>query len=305
MPTDAHQRVLSLGSRHADRHHGRHRGPRRWGRTFLALVLAMGLIGGGLYAAVNFIGIDATVVRQKCTALVGSTLHTLTPDQASNAAVIAAAATKRNMPTRAATIGIATSMQESKLTNIDYGDNAGPDSRGLFQQRPSMGWGTEEQVQDPVYAANRFFQELETFDYESMALTDAAQKVQRSAYPQAYAKHEEEASAFASALTGASPSTLNCTLRPTDGAGSATTVVADLLATTGQKADDLAGNRVRIAVRGDQGWAIAQWAVANAQKHQTESVSYAGLVWNRSEGRWVPAATTDGYVIISLAGSAK
>lgn len=305
MPTDPHQRILALGSRQADHHHGRHRGPSRWGRTLLALVLALGLIGGGLYAAVSFIGLDTAVVRQKCTALVGSTLHTLTPDQTSNAAVIAAVATKRNLPTRAATIGIATSMQESKLTNIDYGDNAGPDSRGLFQQRPSMGWGTEAQVQDPVYAANRFFQELETFDYQAMSLTDAAQKVQRSAHPDAYAKHEEKAMAFASALTGASPSTLNCTLSPADGAGSAKSVAADLLATTGVEAKDQSGNRVRVKVGGQQGWAIAQWAVANAQKHNTESVSYAGLVWNRSEGRWIPAATTDGYVIISLAGSAK
>ena len=184
MPTDAHQRVLALGSRQG----GTTRtagtaGRARWGRTLLALVLALGLIGGGLYAAVNFIGLDKVAVRQKCTALVGSTLHTLSPDQASNAALIAAVATRRGMPTRAATIGIATSMQESKLTNIDYGDNAGPDSRGLFQQRPSMGWGTQAQVMDPVYAANRFFQELATFDYASMSLTDAAQKVQRSRLP--------------------------------------------------------------------------------------------------------------------------
>lgn len=300
MPTDAHRRVLALGSRNADRH----RGHRRWGRTLLVLVLALGLIGGGLYAAVKFIGIDAPVVRQKCTALVGSTLHTLSPDQASNAALIAAVAGKRGLPTRAATIGIATSLQESKLTNIEYGDDAGPDSRGLFQQRPSMGWGTEAQVQDPVYAANRFFQELETFDYQSMALTDAAQRVQRSAYPLAYAQHEEKANAFASALTGASPSTLNCTLRPAEAAGSAAALEEDLLADTGKEAQDLSGNRVRIPVRGQQGWAIAQWAVANAQKHHTESVSYAGLVWNRAEGRWVPAATTDGYVVISLAGPA-
>ncbi|MGB9034032.1 MAG: hypothetical protein WCC45_05890 [Paeniglutamicibacter sp.] len=305
MPIDAHQRVLALGSRQAQDQHGRHRGPRRWGRTLLALTLAAGLIGGGLYAAVNFIGLDTAVVRQKCTALVGSTLHTLSPDQASNAALIAAVATRRGMPTRAATIGIATSLQESKLTNIDYGDNAGPDSRGLFQQRPSMGWGTEAQVMDPLYAANRFFQELETFDYASMSLTDAAQRVQRSAFPLAYAPHEEKAAAFASALTGASPSTLNCTLRPAEGAGSAKDLAADLKAATGQAAQVLGGNRVRIPVQGKQGWAIAQWAVANADKQHTESVSYAGLVWNRSEGHWVPAATSDGYVVVSLADSGK
>ena len=305
MPIDAHQRVLALGSRQAQERHGRHRGPRRWGRTLLALTLAAGLIGGGLYAAVNFIGLDAAVVRQKCTALVGSTLHTLSPDQASNAALIAAVATRRSMPTRAATIGIATSLQESKLTNIDYGDNAGPDSRGLFQQRPSMGWGTEAQVMDPLYAANRFFQELETFDYASMSLTDAAQRVQRSGFPLAYAPHEEKAAAFASALTGASPSTLDCTLRPAESAGSARDVAADLKAATGKTAQLLGGNRLRIPVRGKQGWAIAQWAVANADKQQTESVSYAGLVWNRSEGRWVPAATSDGYVVVSMAGTGK
>ena len=305
MPIDAHQRVLALGAGQAQERHGRHRGPRRWARTLLALTLAAGLIGGGLYAAVNFIGLDTAVARQKCTALVGSTLHTLSPDQASNAALIAAVATRRGMPTRAATIGIATSLQESKLTNIGYGDNAGPDSRGLFQQRPSMGWGTEAQVMDPLYAANRFFQELESFDYRSMALTDAAQRVQRSAYPQAYAQHEEKAAAFASALTGASPSTLNCTLRPAEGAGSARDLAADLKAATDLDTQPLGGNRVRVPVRGTQGWAVAQWAVATADKHHIESVSHAGLVWNRSEGHWVPAATTDGYVVVSLAGTGK
>ncbi|MET0871825.1 MAG: hypothetical protein ABWX89_05775 [Paeniglutamicibacter terrestris] len=263
----------------------------------------MGLIGGGLYAAVNFIGFDTTVVREQCTAVVGSTQHTLSPEQASNAALITATATKRGMPARAASIGIATAMQESKLTNIDYGDNAGPDSRGLFQQRSSMGWGTEEQIMNPRYAANRFFQELETFDYTSMEITAAAQKVQRSAYPLAYAKHEGLAKAFASALTGNSPSTLNCTLRPTEGAGSNATVIKDLKAQTGISAQALSEDRVGVPVKGKQGWAIAQWAVANAEAQHTVSVSYAGLVWNRAEGHWVPAATTDGYVVITLAGS--
>lgn len=303
MPTDAHQRVLSLGGTQREVEHGRHRQPRRWVRTLLALTLALALIGGALFAAVNFIGLDAVAVKQKCTALVGSTLHTLSPEQASNAALIAAVATRRGMPTRAGAIGIATSMQESKLTNIDYGDNAGPDSRGLFQQRPSMGWGTEAQVSDPLYASDRFFQELSTFDYESMSLTDAAQKVQRSGFPLAYAAHEEKAMAFASALSGASPSTLNCTLRPAHGEGSAKALAADLAAATGKKAQLLKGNRVRIPVSGKQGWAIAQWAVANAEKHHTESVSHAGMVWDRSGGRWTPETTDDGYVLITLAGA--
>lgn len=303
MPTDAHQRALSLGGAEHHEAHSRHRRPRRRGRTLLALTLSLALIGGGLFAAVNFIGLDTVTVRQKCTALVGSTLHTLSPDQASNAALIAAVATRRGMPTRAAAIGIATSIQESKLTNIDYGDNAGPDSRGLFQQRPSMGWGTEAQVLDPLYASQSFFKELATFDYASMSLTDAAQKVQRSGFPLAYAAHEDKATAFASALTGESPSTLNCTLRPVQGEGSAKVMVRDLFDATGQKAQILPGNRVRIPVRETQGWAIAQWAVANAEKHRTVSVSYAGLAWDRSVGRWTPEATDDGYVLVTLAGN--
>lgn len=303
MPIDPHHRVLAMGTAEGRQRHHRHRRPRRVGRTLLAILLAMGLVSGGLYAAIHVIGLNQVTVTQKCTALVGGTLHTLSPDQAANAAVIAATATRRGQPTRAATIGIATAMQESKLTNIDYGDNAGPDSRGLFQQRPSMGWGTQDQVMDAHYAADRFFQELETFDYGSMALTDAAQKVQRSAYPQAYAKHEEKAAAFASPLTGASPSTLNCTLRQSDKPGSAKALAADFTATTGQKAAVLEDNRVRIKVSGNTGWAAAQWAVATAAQHGSESVSYAGLVWNRSDAGWVPAATTDGYVVITLGGA--
>lgn len=303
MPIDAHQRVLLLGGAAHEEAHGRHRRSRRWGRTLLALTLALALIGGGLFAAVKFIGLDTVTVLQKCTALAGSTLHTLSPDQASNAALIAAVATRRGMPTRAGAIGIATSIQESKLTNIDYGDNAGPDSRGLFQQRPSMGWGTEAQVLDPLYASESFFKELATFDYASMSLTDAAQKVQRSGFPLAYAAHEDKATAFASALTGASPSTLNCTLRPAQGEGSTKVLATDLMDATGQRAQVLGESRVRIPVRGKQGWAIAQWAVANAEKHHTVSVSYAGMVWDRSGGRWTPETTDDGYVLVTLAGN--
>ena len=291
-----------MGSHTGDAHrHGRHVRPRTWGRTLLALLIACGLIGGGLYAAMNFIGLDQNMVREKCMAVVGSESYTLSPEQASNAALISAVATKRGLPERAAAIGIATSMQESKLTNIDYGDGAGPDSRGLFQQRPSMGWGTEAQVMDPAYAAGRFFQELETFDYSAMALTEAAQKVQRSAYPMAYAKHEGMAKAFSAPLTGNAVSALNCTLRAADSAGSPAKVEAALREATGITNAVVDGPRLKVPAKGKQGWAVAQWAVANAGVMNTESVSYAGLVWNRAQGAWVSAATTDGYVIIQSA----
>ena len=82
---------------------------------------------------------------------------TITPEQAANAAIIAEVAWDRGLPDRAVVIALATAQQESGLRNVDYGDR---DSLGLFQQRPSMGWGTEAQVQDPEYAAGEFFDRL-------------------------------------------------------------------------------------------------------------------------------------------------
>ena len=74
---------------------------------------------------------------------------------------------------------------------------------GLFQQRPSQGWGTVEQILDPVYSTNAFYDGLvEVEGYEAMEITVAAQAVQRSAYPDAYADHEADGRALASALTG-------------------------------------------------------------------------------------------------------
>src|SRR6478735_956092 len=112
------------------------------------------------------------------------------------------------MPARAATIALATAYQESKLYNIDYGDR---DSLGLFQQRPSQGWGSRAQLLDPLYATNAFYDGLAKVDgYEDMRITAAAQHVQRSAFPEAYADHEPDARVLASALSGNSPRAFSC-----------------------------------------------------------------------------------------------
>ena len=101
--------------------------------------------------------------------------RTLTPDQAQNAALIANIAVTRGLPDHAATVAIATAMQESRLTNLDYGDL---DSLGLFQQRPSQGWGTAEQVSDMTYATNIFYDHLlQVPDWETIPVEDAAQEV--------------------------------------------------------------------------------------------------------------------------------
>ena len=115
------------------------------------------------------------------------------------------------------TIALATAMQESGLRNIDHGDR---DSLGLFQQRPSQGWGTEQQILDPVYSAGKFYEHLvKVPGYSRLPLTVAAQRVQRSGYPQAYAKHEPDATLLAAALTGRAPAALNCEGRPSGDAG--------------------------------------------------------------------------------------
>nr|WP_247614820.1 heavy metal transporter [Streptomyces sp. RG38] len=138
--------------------------------------------------------------------------YVFTPEQAVNAATITAVGTARNLPERAVTIALATALQESALRNIDYGDR---DSVGLFQQRPSQGWGTPEEIMDPAYSAGMFYDHLvEVPGYTRLPLTVAAQRVQRSGFPQAYAKHEPDATLLAAALTGRSAATLTCQGQP-------------------------------------------------------------------------------------------
>lgn len=119
-------------------------------------------------------------------------LGSLTDEQMRNAAIIIATGQKMNAPPRAWVIAIATAMQESVLHNVgDLGKSNDHDSLGLFQQRPSQGWGTPAQVMDPEYASTKFYERLLAINgWATMSLTDAAQAVQRSAFPDAYARHE-------------------------------------------------------------------------------------------------------------------
>jgi len=124
-------------------------------------------------------------------------------DQISNAAVIINVGAEMPVAPRGWVIAVATAMQESALRNLPHlGARNDHDSVGLFQQRPSQGWGTVEQLQDPAYAARKFYQKLLGIDgWETMALTDAAQRVQVSAFPDAYAKHEPLATRIVNVLT--------------------------------------------------------------------------------------------------------
>ncbi|WP_435124407.1 C40 family peptidase [Micromonospora tulbaghiae] len=124
-------------------------------------------------------------------------------EQMANAAVIVTAGVEMAVPPRGWVIALATAMQESALRNLPGGDR---DSIGLFQQRPSQGWGTPAQLHDPRHAAAKFYTALLAVDgWQAMALTDAAQAVQRSAFPGAYAKWEDDAIALVRVLTGGTP----------------------------------------------------------------------------------------------------
>ncbi len=121
-------------------------------------------------------------------------------EQVGFAATITGVGAQMGVPIRGWIIAVATALQESDLRNLPNGPN---DSIGLFQQRPSQGWGTPEQLHDPVYAAGKFYQKLLTVTgWQQMPLTDAAQAVQRSAYPDAYAKHEPNATLLVSTVAG-------------------------------------------------------------------------------------------------------
>ncbi|SCL31326.1 hypothetical protein [Micromonospora inyonensis] len=125
----------------------------------------------------------------------GQSTVPLTDEQKANAKAIIEATKKNGMDERAAVVAIATSLQESKLENLGHlGDRNDHDSQGLFQQRPSSGWGTVEQITDPEYSTTAFLNGLKQVDgWRDMPLTEAAQTVQVSAYPDHYAQWEKQA----------------------------------------------------------------------------------------------------------------
>ena len=209
---------------------------------------------------------------------------TLTPEQSANAATIAGVAVQRGMPPRAATIALATAIQESKLRNLRYGD---ADSQGLFQQRPSQGWGTVEQILDPVYASNAFYDALEQVDgWESGVVTEVAQEVQRSAFPEAYADHEAEGRVLASVLTGQEEggTVMGCDLDDPRGDGDAQRLADKAATQLGATASADAGAGVLTFDVGDAttAWAVATWSVSHAAAEDVVRVRVDGREWSRT-----------------------
>ncbi|UPO75690.1 hypothetical protein [Arthrobacter sp. Helios] len=277
--------------------------PARRQRVTVLLVAGAAAAAAALYLLIlaGTSGEDRPL-RESCTATVNESSWQLTPEQAANAATITAVAVARGLPPRAASIALATAVQESGLRNIDYGDDAGPDSRGLFQQRPSQGWGTQEQIMDPVYAANAFYDALVRVEgYQELPITVAAQTVQRSAYPDAYADHEPEGRAFASALTGQSPAALTCVLNPAETAGNPEAVLAAMTTLYGTQQAVVLGDVLLVGASGEYGWSLAHWAVANARALGINEVSYDSRTWSRGSGEWTGSDASDSQVAIHVA----
>ncbi|MFH8560930.1 heavy metal transporter [Streptomyces sp. NPDC017988] len=263
-------------------------------RLTAAVVVLLAVVG---YVAVQYVYGGKPAPR--CTVVSADddgASYEFTAEQARNAATVAAVGTSRGMPERAVTIALATALQESGLRNIRHGDR---DSLGLFQQRPTQGWGDERQIMDPAYASARFYEHLaEVPGYSRLPLTVAAQRVQRSGFPQAYAKHEPDAVLLAAALTGRAPATFTCEGRPGTDPGGPARVRAALVRDFGREVrpDAARGRTVTVPVPATaaadgraprRGWELAHWAVAQASALRVERVSYGGREWRASDpGAW-------------------
>ncbi len=212
----------------------------------------------------------------------------LSISQAGIAATIAGVASHRGMPVRAVAIAYATALQESKLANLHYGTL---DSVGVFQQRPSQGWGTVRQIENPVYATNRFFAALaEVPRYRRLPIYEAAQDVQHSADGSAYAQYSEIGTVMARAFTGAQPHEVWCSYGSPVGHARLAAARTALDGAFGRLGGGtLAGDPARrVDVTGSrEGWAVAAWLVSHADSYGIRYVRYAGFQWLASgSGQW-------------------
>jgi len=176
----------------------------RFGVSIDAVLDANGLTRSSIIYAGRTLQIPGVVSAQD-----GSSVTPLTAEMAANARIIIQVGRSLGVSDRGLVIALAAAMQESSLRNVNYGDR---DSVGVFQQRPSTGWGTRSALLDVAHASRLFFGGpsnpnkgktrglLDIAGWQSMTVTQAAQKVQISAYPNAYAKWEKSAKAWLAQL---------------------------------------------------------------------------------------------------------
>ena len=251
------------------------------GVSALALLVVGGVVAWSAYHRVPL------PVDDRCTATVRGASATLDPERAYYAALISGVSVKRGLAPRAASIALATAFQESGIRNLDYGH---ADSIGLFQQRPSKGWGTIEEIMDPWYSTTAFYKALvRVKGWEDGDINDVAQKVQRSAHPEAYRKHVDKARTLASALTGQTPASFTCTVRspgdadPEGMAGFLKQTFGKQITLTPQQ-DTLTVTTRDAAVA----WSVAHVAVAGTARFGLTGITVGD--WHWTHDPWSPAA---------------
>jgi hypothetical protein len=278
---------------------------RTWPRRAAVIGAALGLAlaAAGYLIVHSSRPVSPPAAAPGCQAGTGVQAISLDTSQAGIAATIAGVAARHRLPRQAVTIAYAAALQESQLQNLDYGDR---DSVGIFQQRPSQGWGTTAQIENPVYATTRFFDALVRVPgYTRMPVDAAAQAVQHSADGDAYQQWATVAAQLAGYFTGSSPHGVSCWYTPPPEADLAAAVrsLAQTFGPAGRKGvvvgittDRSAQKDGSVAVvhaQRDTAWAVAGWLVANAPAFGISEVRYAGYEWQAADGSmgWQRAIT--------------
>jgi hypothetical protein len=271
-------------------------------------VVALGVIAGfGFWLGNQFDSVELPEFGPDCT-VDASGRVTLDYDQMANAATVTAVGVRLDMPDQAVVVALATALQESELRNLPHlGDGNDHDSVGLFQQRPSQGWGSADEIADPRYAAERFYRALGQVEgWQEMRVTDAAQRVQRSAYPEAYEQWADDANVLATALLGDQPGAVDCAApdEPATRGEAAVAALGEAIAQDwGAGATQGDGPVVSVPAADDRaGWRYAHWLVAHAAQHGVTRVRFAGMEWTASDGGWTASASEPDQVHAELAG---
>lgn len=263
--------------------------------VLLAIVVALGAVVWHLLTGTKVVFIPPS---QQCIATVGTTTASFDLEQSHYASIIVAESIRRGLEPRAASIALATALQESNLRNLDYGDR---DSVGLFQQRPSQGWGTEAELMNPWYASGKFYAALvKVSDWKTGDLNDVAQEVQKSGVPDGYRKHVDAARALASAATGYSPAALSCVNRATT-TGNAKDLAALLTKTFAAAKVTTSGATVTVSgLSTTNQWAAASLAMLNTGTDGVSSVTVDSKTWSNDGQKvatWTTAAPSTSVVI--------
>lgn len=239
----------------------------------------------GLYVALRHVAPSLPPGSSSfCDARANGEVIPLGTGQAGIASTIAGVAHQQAMPRRAVTVAYAAALQESKLANLHYGDR---DSVGVFQQRPSQGWGSARQLEDPVYATTKFFAALAGVPrYLHLPVYKAAQAVQHSAYGPAYQQYAQTAADMASAFTGRSPHAVWCWFSGRARKTNLTAAARQLTRAFGPLAVHAAPDpSLEVHVQGTAaGWAVAAWLVSHANAYGIREIRNQGYQWTFAKG---------------------